>query len=151
MAAPFMPTKEVDFMVLKEDWSRYFVNYCTELRIRAVVRKILEAGPYNPNGYPNFGIESINAVSAIVPDKLKRQPSTTILDLNTAQGQEMGFMIHDEKWQEYQTTDGFKVMVKPVLVKVWKYESYNSLGEPIYNVNIQNIINAERLSQPSKK
>lgn len=141
------PSREVDFMVRLEDWSRYLVNDGTELRVRIVVRKIIEINQPDPNGYPGFGIESMNVVSAIVPDKLKRQPSTTPFNPQTQRGEEVNFITQEEKWQEYHTHDGFKVLVKPILVKVRKYDSYNMFGEPVYNVNIQSIVNAEKINQ----
>jgi len=52
----------------------------------------------------------------------------------------------EEKWQEYTTTDGFRLLVKPVLVKVFRYDKYNSLGEPIYSAVIQSITNIEKVA-----
>jgi len=98
-------------------------------------------------GYPNFGTESFNAVTAIVPDALKRQPS---LDFNPQVDipEEIQFTPQEEQWQEYHTEDGFKVFVKPVLTKVFRYNKYNNLGEPIYNTIIQSIINAGKVGNP---
>lgn len=143
MSTAIPPYREVDFIVLKEDWSRYLLNDGTELRVRIVVRKILEAG-MSEFGYPNFGLESMNAISAMCPDKLKRPPSTSF-DPKTDPKTEIKFTVNEERWQEYQTTTGYKVLVKPVLVKVFKYEKYNNLGEPVYYATVQSIVNAERL------
>ncbi len=147
MSTGIPPMREVDFMILKEDWSRYLLHDGTELRVRTVVRKIVEQGQPNPMGYPNFGLESINAVSAIVPERLKRKPSTEILDVSKEKGQELKFTPRDELWQEYQTTTGFKVLVKPILTKVFVYEKYNGFGEPIYNAIVQPLINVEKMSE----
>ncbi len=45
----------------------------------------------------------------------------------------------------YMTTEGFRVLVKPVVTKVFRYNKYNSYGEPIYSAVIQAITNIEKL------
>ena len=147
MSTSLPSSKEVDFMIRNEDWSRYLVNDGTELRVRIAVRKIIETDQPDPNGYPNFGLEHMTIVSAIVPDKLKRTPSATPFNPQMQKGEEIDFITQEEKWQEYHTTDGFKVLVKPVLVKIRKYDSYNIFGEPVYNVNVQNIVNVEKINK----
>ncbi len=122
MSTDLPPAKEVDFSVRKEDWSRYLVDDGTELRVKIVVRKILEVLQPTASGYPPIGIESMNAVSAMVPDKLKREPSKIPFDMRTQQGNEIDFRKLHEDWQEYLTTDGLKILVKPVLVKIIKYD-----------------------------
>ena len=54
------------------------------------------------------------------------------------------------KQQEYLTPDGFKLFVKPVLQKVFRYDKYNQFGEPIYSVNIQPLPNLEKVANPPK-
>jgi len=94
----------------------------------------------------------MNAVSAIVPDHMKRAPSTEPWDPRKDIGEEMKFEALEENWQEYHTTDGFKILVKPVLMKVWRYSTkYNSFGEPVYQVNVQSLINVEKLPSPAAK
>ena len=43
------------------------------------------------------------------------------------------------------TTNGFKISVRPVLTKVFKYDKYNHLGEPLYNVTLQAITNIDKI------
>jgi len=142
-------TKEVDFSIKAEDWSRYQVHDGTIIRVRVVVRKIIRTIDVGPQGYPDITLENINAVSAIVPDHLKKAPSTQPFDPKKDIGEEMKFEPMEEKWQEYHTTDGFKVLVKPSLMKVFRYLKYNVFGEPIYQVNVQSLINLERLPRSS--
>ena len=142
MSTAIPPVKEVDFMVLKEDWSRYLLNDGTELRVRIIVKKIVETGR-GDMGYPNLGTEAMNAVSAMCPDRMKRPPSASFnpqADPHT----EVKFTATEEKWQEYQMTNGYKLLVKPVLTKVFKYDKYNTFGEPIYTTVIQSILNVEK-------
>jgi hypothetical protein len=47
--------------------------------------------------------------------------------------------------QEYMTTNGFRVSIKPVLTKVFRYDKYTQLGEPIYNVVLQAITNIDKI------
>jgi predicted RNA-binding protein with PUA domain len=61
-------------------------------------------------------------------------------------GDEVKFEPQEEKWQEYMTTEGFKILVKPIVVKVIKYDKYNNYGEPIYSAIIQAITNIEKLA-----
>ena len=135
-----------------EDWSRYQVIDGTLIRVRIVVRKIVRSHEVGPQGYPNFSLESINAVSAIVPDHLKRAPSKEPWDPKKDIGEERKFETLEEKWQEYHTTDGFKILVRPAVMKIWCYPTkYNTFGEPVYQVNVQSLINVEKLPSPLAK
>lgn len=137
--------EEVNFSIENEDWSRYMITDGTEMRIRVVVRKIFELKQPTPAGYPNMAIESMNLVSTMVPDSLRGKTTKTPFDPTSTPGTEIEFKRKDEEiWQRYTTADKLTVLVKPILVKVLKYNSYNDFGEPIYNANIQNIINVKK-------
>jgi len=41
------------------------------------------------------------------------------------------------------TTNGFKISIRPVITKAFKYGKYNPLEEPIYNVTLQAITNID--------
>jgi hypothetical protein len=148
MTAPLpMEFIESDFVVLKEDYSRYHLHDGTILKVKIVVRKILRTPILTAQGYPtNIGMDTVNVVSAIVPAALKRPPSKEPWDPARDVGTEVEFDPIEEKWQEYMTTDGFRVLVKPVVVKVIRYDKYNSLGEPIYSAIIQSITNIEKVA-----
>lgn len=137
----------MDFEVLDENYSRYIVADGSTLKVKIVVKKILRTAAVNPQGYPMaISLDSINAVTAIVPPNLKRKPSKERWNPAKDIGKEMKFEIQEEKWQSYMTTEGYKVTVKPVVVKIIKYEKYNLFGEPIYAATIQAITNIEKLS-----
>ena len=52
----------------------------------------------------------------------------------------------EEVWQEYRTKDGYRVLLRPVVTKILKYEKYNEFKEPIYSVgNIQQILDIKRV------
>src|SRR2546428_509501 len=103
--------KEVDFHVIKEDYSRYLLNDRTLLRIKVVVRKIVRSIVTSPTGYPDFAIDNVYAVSTIVPDGLKRPPSTDVINIQSDVPEEIPFVTQEEQWQEYHTEDGFKIFV----------------------------------------
>jgi hypothetical protein len=138
---------EMDFVVLKEDFSRYLIHDGSILKVKIVVKKILRSAELTAQGYPaRISIDSINAVAAIVPQSLKREPSKEPWDPTRDKGDEVKFEPQEEKWQEYMTTEGFKILVKPIVVKVIKYDKYNNYGEPIYSAIIQAITNIEKLA-----
>ena len=82
-----------------------------------------------------MSVASENVISAIVPDRLKRMPSTEPFHPETDIAEELTFEEMEVKQQEYLTPDGFKVTIKPVLQKVFRYDKYNQFGEPLYSVN----------------
>ena len=137
---------DMDFVVMKEDYSRYLIHDGTTLKVKIVVRKIFKQGDISPQGYPAaVGIDPQNVLSAIVPPGLKRPPSKEQFDPTKDVGEEVKFEAQEEKWQEYMTPDGFKVSVKPVVTKIFKYKKYNAFGEPIYNAIVQSITNVEKI------
>jgi hypothetical protein len=140
-SSPYM--MEVDFHVFKEDWSRFRLDDDTLLKVRLPVRKIFET--IVPQGYPVFSVDTITVITTIALDSSKREPSKQPWNPKVDVPEDIGFTILEEAWQEYRTFDNFKVLVKPVLVKVYKYNRYNIYGEPIYNASIQAIINGEKI------
>jgi hypothetical protein len=139
---------DTDFTIVNEDWSRYLVEDGATIRLRIVVYKILRTSEKDQLGYPTFSIASNNVVGALVPPHMKKEPSQEPFDPKKDLGKEMKFETFQETWQEYHTTDGFKVLIKPVVTKIIKYLKYNSFGEPIYNLpNIQHILNIEKIQK----
>ena len=136
---------ECDFVVISEDYSKYVLQDGTILKVKIVVKKIFRSVETSPEGYPlALRFDSSNAVAAIVPLSEKGAPSKEPWDPRRDLGKEIKFEPKEEKWQEYVTNDGFKILVKPIVVKVLKYEKRNKYGEPIYAVNIQAITNVEK-------
>lgn len=137
--------QEVDFVVISEDYSRFLLKDGTLLKAKILIRKIFVSPVNTPEGYPTqttFAGENI--VVAIVPQSLKRPPSQEQFNMQTDVGEEVGF--HEQKIsnQEYLTDTGFRLLIRPVLTKVFKYQKYNVFGEPIYNVSMQQITNVEK-------
>ncbi len=138
---------EMDFVVMKEDYSRYLLSDGTILKVKIVVKKVFRTADLTPQGYPNsVSIDSFNAVVAMVQQSQKRKPSKERWDPTRDKGEEIKFEPQEEKWQEYMTADGFRILVKPVMTKVIKYSKYNDFSEPVYSATIQAITNMEKLS-----
>ena len=110
-----------------------------------MVKKIFFHPQTTPEGYPkSYGVDSVNITSALVPSSLKRQPSSEPWDPDRDMGEEMRFDEQKAGIQEYMTHDGFRVTLRPVLTKVFKYQKFNNFGEPIYSVQMQTITNVEK-------
>jgi len=143
--------RDIDFVVLDEDFSRFSSHDGTTIKAKIVVRKILFTITKTPEGFPTgFGIESMDAVTAIVPKKLKRKPSRTKWDPNKDKGQEIPVEEQHVKVQSYMTSNGFKITVKPVVTKVIRYNKYNDFGEPVYKISIQAITDIKKIKNPPK-
>jgi len=139
-------SQDVDFVVLSEDYSRYLLSDGTILKAKVVVRKIFFNPQKTPEGYPaNMGIDSINATAVIAPPSLRRQPNIQPFNPQVEKGIEIKFEEQEVKTQEYMTTNGFRITVKPVVTKIFKYPRANQYGEPIYNLVMQAITNIEKI------
>ena len=114
---------EVDFIVREEDYSRFLLNDGTIIKAKIVLKKLLFSNATTPEGYPRqTNFDTVNAISAIVQEANKRVPSTE--PFNPQQkGEEIKFQDQDVKTQEYMTSNGFRVTIKPVLSKVFKYKT----------------------------
>jgi len=147
VTVPISNMIEMDFVVMSEDYSRYLLQDGTILKVKVVVRKIFRAAEITPQGYPlSIGLDTVNAIAAIVPPGLKGKPSVEKFDPTKDIGEEIKFEPLDEKWQTYMTHEGYKISVKPIVTKVIKYKKYNQYGEPIYSAVIQTITNIEKIT-----
>ena len=119
----------------------------TIIKAKIVVRKILLTTSRTPEGYPaSYGLDSVNAITAIVPPPLHGQPSQEPWNPQKDLGTEMKFEEQEVKIQEYTATNGFRITVKPVITKIFRYNKINDFGEPVYNALIQAIINIEKIA-----
>ena len=69
-----------DFVILKEDWSRYRIDDGSIMKIRVAVIEIYRSIQTSNTGYPELQYFSQNLVSVIVPEKLKGIASTQPID-----------------------------------------------------------------------
>lgn len=139
--------KEVDFVVLKEDYSRFIlITDGTVVKAKAAVKKIFFHPQKTPEGYPaSIMIDTMNIISSLVPASAKRAPSPEPWNPQTDRGEEVEFNEQKIEIQEYMTPDGFRVTVKPVITKILKYSKFNNFGEPIYGITMQTITNIEKI------
>jgi len=149
-------TKDVDFEIVREDWTRYkLVTDNVLLRVRISVAKLIETGT-GETGVPDFAVASQNCLSIIAPkESLKRTGEAPILEgpilpEMIKEGTEIDYEIEGTpKWQEYKTTDGWTVMIKPEIGRVVRIKSYSRIAqtnmlEPIYWVNLQPVFRVRR-------
>ncbi len=137
---------EIDFEVVKEDFTRYQVVDGTLLKIKICVLKILESSDRGLGGYPMFGFVTSNMLNATVPARLRSSPTEPAATKGGVE--EIEFKLQEDVWQEYKTVDGFLVRIKPVVTKIFKHGKHNAFGEPIYGTDrIQAIQDVHRASQ----
>lgn len=141
--------QEVDFDVLKEDWNRYKLKDGTMLKVKTPVMKIFKSEEEGPLGYPNLRVGTrLLAVTTAVPEKLKDEPSEDQEIRKEDITEEVKIVGRlKEEWHEYKTHDGWKILVKPVVIKVFKTNKFNDDREPIYNVTVQSLFNVEKFSE----
>lgn len=146
MSITASPMGEIDFQVVKEEYTRYLLEDRTLLKVKISATKMIESDRIDATGYPSIAVNTTSIVCAIVPEHLKKEPSGTGIDPSVDRPVEVDFSMTEEVWQEYHTKDGYKILVRPVVTKVLKYEKYNAFGEPIYSVgNIQQIIDIKHI------
>ncbi|MGH9984735.1 MAG: hypothetical protein ACRD8W_12345 [Nitrososphaeraceae archaeon] len=81
--------------------------------------------------------------SVVCPKSLRRPPSENF-NPQVDKGEEIKFTEQAVNLQEYITDNGFRIFVRPVPTKVFRYNKYNAFGEPVYNVILQQITNMEK-------
>lgn len=84
-----------------------------------------------------------------VPTGSKQPASTEPWNPQRDRGEEKRFEEQDAKTQEYMTSNGFRITIKPILAKVFRYQKYNVFGEPIYSISMQSILNIEKIPSTS--
>ena len=156
MTTPPSSVKDVDFEVLSEDWTKFRLKPDNAtFRVRLVVAKILDTG-LDKMGAPNFGIGAKNCLSVVVPPDLLKPigeaPELTgpIQPEHVKEGTEIDFeLIGQLKWQEYKTSTGWLVMLRPEVGRIVKLKYYvklpeGGLMEPIYWANIQSVFRVKK-------
>jgi hypothetical protein len=136
---------EVDFEIISEGWSRCKLKDGSIVRFRIPVIKVFESTNRGPLGYPNIGIVQ-GPVLASVLEPNERGPSS-IADVKPEQfTEEVAIIERNENEQVYRTKDGFRLRLKPVLVKVFKARGvFNQFGEPVYQVHTQAIFDVDKI------
>lgn len=138
--------KEVDFSVIREDYSRFILNDETVIKAKIVVKKILSSPLKTPEGYPlQTTFDAIHVVSAKVIESLRREPSKEPLNPMVDRGEEVEVIKEEIRNQEYITDDGFRVTIKPFVSKIFRYKKYDIFGYPIYNVILQPITTIDKM------
>ncbi len=132
-----MVERYADFKTMKEDWNEYKLEDGTTIKIKTILIKLIN----QPNG---FGINSTNAIGVFVPSDIVGTPSKTIYSPQELEQsivkKDLKFDIVKEDWNVYQLKDGSKLSIKPVLVAVSRTNKYDPNGEPLYQIQAQQMI-----------
>lgn len=148
--------RDVDFEVIREDWTRYrLTTDKTLLRLRITLAKIIQTG-VGETGIPDFGVATQNCLSAMVPQELlKKEGEVPVFEgpirpEDVKEGLEMDYELEGTpKWQEYKMVEGWVLLLKPEVGRVVRTKCYARMGrtgllEPIYWVNIQPFYRVKR-------
>ena len=139
-------SKEVDFSVIKEDYSRFVLDDGTRIKAKIVVRKIFTSIQNTPEGYPiQTSFDVTHIAVAKVPENLKKDPSPQPVISQNEVGEEIRSVKEEILEQQYDTDNGFRIIIKPVLTKVFRYNKYDMFGDPMYNVSLQQITNIDKM------
>lgn len=143
--------KEVDFFVIKEDYSRFVLEDGTLLKVKILLRRIFMTPFFTPEGYPiSSSFDAENVAVAIVPQNLRREISKDAFDPRVEIGDEIKFINQKINEQEYHTDNGFIVTIRPIVTKIFKYNKYlPPFGEPPYNAQIQRITDFQKIESTS--
>lgn len=145
----------IDFKTTHEDWSVYKLKDGSILKARFILIKVLDEGEYDERGNPIYGINSINAVGVLVPEKLRGEPSKERYSRSELEEsiveEDMEFDRIKEGWNTYELENGAKISVKLVLVSVSRTNKFDSMGEPIYIFNVQPLMKGKIPKELRKK
>jgi hypothetical protein len=144
---------DLDFEILSEQWMKYrLLPDNSILRVRIGVKKLLQKD--SETGDPGYAVIGESIVSVTVPEALLRSKGEVPVQtagITSSQVDEGTDMVvtpleTEEQWQEYKTRNGWIVMVRPIVGRVVRLETYTEIGntglmEPLYwvatNMSIQ--------------
>lgn len=127
-----MVKEELNFDVIKENWSYYYLKDGSVLKVKIIVVRLFTEGT-DPKGNPVLGFIATNVMGVIPSKDLINNKSIPADD-------DVEFEIQKEEWNEYKLDDGTKIAMKPAIAQVMRKSTLDPKGEPIYNANIQPII-----------
>jgi hypothetical protein len=145
----------VDFEVLSEDWTKYNLSDNSALRVKILVLKLVQSE--GETGVPNFGAAAQNIVTVHVPQSMLKHEGDDVRvitgevkpeDIKT--GLELDFQpVEPPKWQQYNTSTGWLVMVRPEVGRVVRIQGYIPIGksgllEPMYWANVQSTFRVKK-------
>jgi hypothetical protein len=146
-------SREVRFEIEKELWNRYDLADNVELRIRAILVKILKHRSTEDSSKMNYTGE-FTTITNIIPNEgfnLFGKPSNrsyTLDELNNAPAEEIECKTIDEDWNIYRLEDSAKLKTKLFVASVKRLSGlFDRYGVPIYNVNSSTVVNLDPLKK----
>jgi hypothetical protein len=142
-------SREVRFEMEKEVWNRYDLADNVELRIRAIIVKILMYRSTEDSSKINYTGE-FTTITNIIPNEgfnLFGKPgnrSYTLDELNNAPTVEIEYKTINEDWNIYRLEDGTKLKTKLFVASVKRLSGlFDRYGVPLYNVNSSTVVNLD--------
>ena len=137
---------ELSFDVVHEGWSVYKVKdgpSDVELKIKLVLLKVfLER--IDEQGNPKYGAGGNVIITVKVPPDLKGAKSNQVYSSQEIQeslvAEDLPFETVKEEWNDYRIEKDISVSVKPIMTVVSRSSKYDGSGDPIYNVQHQEIV-----------
>ena len=150
-----------DFKVLEEDFSRWILRDGTILKARIALHKIFFTSTKKRDGYPkDYYIDTVNIMSPIIPEKLKKPSSGKRVELIEdikkeinidGVGKKVAIKEMQIQNQSYITLSGFKLTITPILGDVHRLKEYDPNGSPVYAVRMGPISKLEKIRKTRKK
>lgn len=132
-----------DFEVLNEHWDEYKLKDGSLLRAKFVLINVIMAGVddaknprYMMNSQPLFGV--------VAPASLKGVPSEEVFTPEQrvdALQEEVEFEVLKKESSEYKLSDGALLKIDLMIVKVGRTSLHDSIGEPLYLISSQPLVN----------
>lgn len=131
-----MKKHELDFQVLREPWNKYHLKDGSYIKSRHVLQKVKKREATEQGEKDTYGFESKDLIVTYnAPENLKGPPSKApITPTELSKGEEVGFDIISEEWNEYVLEDGTVIRIKNTVVSVRRTDKTDRNGDPIYIV-----------------
>ena len=121
----------IDFIVRREDWSRYDLKDGAILKVKIILTRIHKKEKQ---------VSTDILITQVVLTNESGTPDSTPYtqeQLRTFIQREIGFTTTSQDWNEYVADDGTRIKIQPMVSRIDKTSKFNNKGEPIYLTNIQ--------------
>jgi hypothetical protein len=127
----------LDFMVTREDWSRYDLSDNAILKVKVVLTRV-----YKQQGqlYSDFQpIYTILTNERGIPGS----NISSLQELRSSIVRDIHFTTITQDWNEYVVDDGTTIRIQPIVTKVVKTSKFDPKGFPVYLCDIQGNMDME--------
>jgi len=136
----------IEHTTISEDWSIYRLKDGTVLKTKMVVIKFIKMGP------TAFQVNGVSVVGTVPANELLGPPGTRFyspeLLAESVVDPDIEFETIKEDWNSYRLKDDGIVQIKHMLMNIGRTKLFDERGEPIYQVNTQDIVKATGMTKP---